>query len=562
MAETKKQRYQKLLAQCRTERSSFEPLWRDLANFQKPKRLRLNKTDSNRGDRRNQNILDSTATLAANVARAGLTSGMTSSARPWFRFSTQDPDLEKFGPVKNYLEQVRLTLASTLLRSNFYNQIPLIWGDGVTFGTACMAMMDDPSDIFRFTAFPLGEYYLANDDKLRVRVFIREFRMTVRQLVQAFGRIEDGKPDWSVFSPTVKNAWERGNYEQWIDVCHVIQPNVEQDRSRLYAKYKPFADCYYEANANENVYLRESGFDEFPIMAFRWEVAAGDVYGTDCPGIASLGDVKGLQQGEKISLNAIDKMVRPPMIAPEGARATRLSQLAGDVSYYGEGTTDKLIRPLVDTSSFRVDLLELKHQQLRERINQAHFVDLFRLMSNIDPKDVTATAINEMKEEKLLMLGPVFGQADQDVLKPLIDLGYAKLYHAGLLPEAPPELEGHVLEVEYISAMAQALKAIGRSGVDAFTGYTLQIAQVDPSVMDKFNSDKALENYADMTGVPPDMVRSDDDVGAIRQQKADVAKGQAAMQALTAGAGAAKDLSGASLDGNNALSALVGGAGG
>jgi hypothetical protein len=51
----------------------------------------------------------------------------------------------------------------------------------------------------------------------------------------------------------------------------------------IYAKHKPFTDCYFEMNANDDVFLRESGFDEFPVMAFRWEVCAGDVYGTIAP---------------------------------------------------------------------------------------------------------------------------------------------------------------------------------------------------------------------------------------------------------------------------------------
>jgi hypothetical protein len=279
--------------------------------------------------------------------------------------------------------------------------------------------------------------------------------------------------------------------------------------------------------------------------------------------MTALGDVKGLQKGEKISLAAIDMMVRPPMIAPVNAKGTRVSQLMGDISYYDE-TKDQTIRPMIDTSGFRVDLLENKHAQMRERIEQSYFVDLFRMLSNFDAtamKGVTATAINELKEEKLLMLGPVFGQADQDFLKPTIDRGFAMLYRAGMLPEAPPELEGHVLEVEYISAMAQALKAIGRSGVDVFTGFATQWVAIDPSAKDKVNSDKLMEHYADMTAIPPDIIRSDDETAQIRKAAADVAKGQAAMQAMQSGASAAKDLSAATIDPNNALGALMNGGG-
>lgn len=564
--ETKRQRHQKLVAQLQTERSPFEPHWRELANYILPRRIRLTPTDTNRGDKRNQSIVDSTATQAANTLISGLMSGMTSSARPWFRFGTLDSDMAKFGPVRDWLESARSIVASALLKSNFYNAAPVLYGDAGVFATGALGMFEDDQDLFRFTPFPLGEYYLANDHKLRVRVFVRRFRMTVRQLVLAFGKIRrNGQPDWSVFSTTVRTAWEHGNYEQWVDVCHVIEPNTEYTPDRLAAKYKPFTDCYYEDGNQEghDRFLREAGFDEFPISAFRWKLSAGDVYGTDSPGMTALGDVKQLQQAEKMSLSAVDKMVRPPMVAPTGARGTRLSQLPGDMSYYDENGAQATIRPLVDTSRFRVDLLEAKNDQVRSRINQSFFVDLFRLLSSFDAtdlKNIAATAINEIKEEKLLMLGPVFGQADQDFLKPTIDRAFAICYRAGMLPEAPPELQGHVLEVEYISAMAQALKAIGRSGVDAFTGYVVNLAQTDPSALDKLDVDASIEHYADMTGVPPDMVHSDEETAAIRQQRAAAAKQQQDMEALSMSASAAKDLSGATLDGNNALTALAGAA--
>jgi hypothetical protein len=556
MDESKRTRYLKTLAALKLERSSFETHWSDIAAFIKPRRLRLTKQNVNKGDKRNANIIDSTATQASSVLRAGMMSGMTSPARPWFRFGTQDPELSKFGPAKEWLEQARSIVASALLRSNFYNQVPQLYGDGGDFATGAMGMMEDDKDIFRFTPFTLGEYYIANDHKLRVRTFYREFRMTVRALVPMFAK---SKTDLSNFSQHVQNLWRSGDKDQWIDVCHVIEDNSEQDSRYLGGKYKPYTDCYFElgSSTDPDVFLRESGFDEFPILVARWEVAAGDVYGTDCPGMKALGDVKQLQQGEKMALSAIDKMVRPPMAAPASMRNSTISQLPGGISYFPDGTPEAMLRPLVDTSRFRVDLLEQKQAVVRDRINEVYFRNLFQIISNLDPKDVTATAINEMKEEKLLLLGPTYGQYDQDVLRPLIDRAFAMLYRAGKLPEAPPELEGHVLEVEYISAMAIALKAIGRQGVDVFTGYVTQLSAVVPAVLDKIDTDAMVDGYAEMTGIPPNMVVPDDKVAQIRQQKAEAVQQQQQMQMLQQGADTAKSLSQSSVDPSNALGALV-----
>src|SRR5262249_28259584 len=112
--ETKRQRYNKLFTGLRTERQSFEPHWQEIANFIYPRGVRVTPNDTNKGWKRNQHIVDGTGTRAARTLEAGLMSGMTSPARPWFRLGTMDSELAKFGPVKTWLEQVRVILASRL----------------------------------------------------------------------------------------------------------------------------------------------------------------------------------------------------------------------------------------------------------------------------------------------------------------------------------------------------------------------------------------------------------------------------------------------------------------
>jgi hypothetical protein len=75
------------------------------------------------------------------------------------------------------------------------------------------------------------------------------------------------------------------------------------------------------------------GFDEFPVMVSRWSVTGGDSWGSDSPGWIAIGDVKQLQQGEKTGAQAIEKMVKPPMIAPTNMRTVKASILPGDINY-------------------------------------------------------------------------------------------------------------------------------------------------------------------------------------------------------------------------------------
>jgi hypothetical protein len=526
---TKRDEYAQTVESMKQDRTTFDAHWKELGQYIKPRRPRFSSSERNRGDKRNQKIIDSTATFAARTLAAGMMSGITSPARPWFKLATPDYLLGEEPAVKMYLDQVRDLMLAVLGRSNFYQALPTLYSDMGVFGTGTMLMEEDDEQIVRFRVMPIGEYYLAIDDKDRVRGFARKFQMSVKQLVQKFGKTDGKAIDWSNFSTTVKSAWGQKQFGQMIDVVHLVQENIEYDEGRLEAKHKRFSDCYYEEGSREPQFLREGGYDEFPILAGRWDVGAGDIYGTDCPGMTALGDIKQLQFGEKLSTRGIELMVNPPTVAPSTMKNLPLSVLPGDVSFEepNQGASSGF-RPLFETN-LRVDLLEGKQQQVRSRIDEAFFVDLFLMLDRLDQRDRTATEIIERKEEKLVVLGPMYEGLNQGVFDPCIDRLFAILHRRGMLPEAPPELEGAALTVEYTSIMAQAQKSIGRAGMDAtvlFAGALVQASGgSDMSALDKLNQDEMIDEYANMCGVPTRVIVSDEAVAKIRQARQQQAAG-------------------------------------
>ena len=113
---------------------------------------------------------------------------------------------------------------------------------------------------------------------------------------------------------------------------------------------------------------------------------------------------------------------------------------------------------------------------------------------------------------------------------------------AGIVPPPPPELAGQDLNVELISMLAQAQRAIATNGVDRFVGALGQVAQFKPDVLDKLNSDYWADSYSDMLGVDPELVLSDDQVAVIRQQRAQAQQQAQQQQALEQQANAANKL--------------------
>lgn len=554
-------RLKKRLAHMKTERASYETHWQELQDHFAPRSGRWINGDKvgagQRGRKRNQKIINSTPLFAVNTLAAGMTSGNTSPARPWFRLTTPDPALAEIGSVKQWLHAVEMRMREVFSRSNLYRVLPTVYRDLGVYGTAVMLELEDDEDVIRFEQLEIGSYWIAQSDRKRVDVVHREFQMTVRQLVQAFG-IE-------ACSERVQNMARNGQWESWIDVCHAIEPN--DDASIGMGGGMAVRSVYWESSVREDKLLSERGFRSSPLLGCRWTTSGEEIYGSS-PGMDALGDAKGLQFKELRKAEAIDKVVNPPLIAPTSLRNQKISLLPGDVTYVDSQQTQAGLRPLHE---WRPDLTAIREDIMasEEMIKRSFYVDLFLMMQNDNRSNITAREIQERHEEKLLMLGPVVERLNDELLDPIIDRTFdilvakSRPFWEGnidgdpLIPEPPAELSGIDLRVEFISVLAQAQKAVGISAMDNLFGFVGSLAQMNPSVLDKLDMDQAIDERAEMLGVSPRIVVPDDAVAQIRDAKAQQAAQAQAMQQGMAMADMAGKLGGANVGPDTALGRAI-----
>jgi hypothetical protein len=274
------------------------------------------------------------------------------------------------------------------------------------------------------------------------------------------------------------------------------------------------------------VFLRESGFEQFPALVPRWATAGGDIYGNS-PGMEALGDIKQLQHEQLRKAQAIDYQTKPPLQVPVSMKNRDVETLPGGISFV-DGASAGI------KTAFEVNL-NLQYllndiQDCRERVRGAFYADMFLMLAGQPNTRMTATEVAERHEEKLLMLGPVLERLHNELLDPLVDITFTRMLQAGIIPPAPEELQGMDLNVEFVSMLAQAQRAIGTNSVDRFVGNLGTIAQMKPDILDKFDSDQWADIYADMLGVDPSLIIADKEVAAIRtaRNQAMAAKEQAA----------------------------------
>lgn len=531
----------------KTERSGFDAHYRQVAEHILPRSGRFSVTDRNRGERRFNSIYDNTATRAARTLAAGMMAGMTSPARPWFRLSTGDPDLNKFAPVRGWLDEVGKLMLLVFQRSNTYRSFHSLYEELGVFGTGASLVLPDFKDVLRHYPLTVGEYAIAQNDRGEVDTLYREFQMTVAQVVRQFGKDK--------CSRAVCNLFDRGALESFVTVIHAIEPRADRDTRMRDNRNMPFKSCYFEQGAEAEQYLSESGFERFPAVAPRWAAIGGDVYGSS-PGMEALGDIKQLQHEQLRKGQVIDLKTNPPLQVPTANKSRDVDRLPGGVTYVDVASGQNAIRSMFDVN---LDLSHLREDimDVRERINGAFYADLFLMLANSTRTNMTATEVAERHEEKLLMLGPVLERLHNELLAPKIDIAFDYLAGAGLLPEAPEELQGVDLDVEFVSMLAQAQRAVATNSIDRWVTTLGAVAAIKPEIVDKIDADQLADIYGDALGVDPALIVASDKVAIIRQQRAQ-AQAQAQQDAqIQQAADTAKSLGSARMDEGTALASVV-----
>lgn len=530
------------------ERSGWLDHWRDLTDYLSPRTSQYLSTDrSQQGSKKNQKIIDATGTFALGTLTAGLMSGGTSPARPWFQLRVDDPDMNDYQPVKEWLDHARKRMIEVFIRSNLYTTLPSTYNDLGGHGTSAFCLLEDAQSVIRTYHAPIGSYMLGTSERGVVDTFYREYECSVWQLVQRFG--------YKNCSASVRQSFDAGALDRMVKVVHAVEPNLEHKPESILSENKAWVSVYYESGSAEGLFLSRKGFDSFPHIAPRWSVNGEAVYG-DSPGMLALGDVRQLQTLHRRKLSNLEKALAPPLDVPVELKRKKVSLLPNDITFTSRSTPQSMISP-IHVPNLNIQHILMEIQDVQQRINKTFYSDLFLMFAQIERSGITATEIAARQEEKLLALGPVYLRLNDELLDPLIERTFQIMMRRNMFMPPPPELQGHEINVEYISVMAQTMKSIGIASIERALTFLGGAAQAFPTVLDNVNPDSMVHEYFEMAGTPPKLLfdpKVRDAARRAREQKQQAAEMMAMAQQ---GAQTAQTLSQTPLGDNNALSQLM-----
>ena len=473
----------------------------------------------------NMKIIDSAGKLALRTLKSGMMAGMTSPSRPWFKLGPQNDEYMDDPEVKNYFHVVEKRMYHVMRGSNIYRTFAQCYADLGLFGTFGGMIHGDFENVITTRGYPMGMFRIAEDENGIVDSLHWDLRWTVAKTVKRFGLEK--------CSTEVQNDYKRNDLNNYVDICAAVEIRRDRDPMSPLATDKPMAAYYWEKGKTDQLLLN-SGHGINGILAPRWEREEGGAWSVSSPGMDALGDCVQLQGQQRDKAKAVKLSYDPPMQAAAGFKK-RYRNVPGGITTM---TTNDLqkggMRPAHDV---RVDLQHLTADinETRQRIDAAMYADLFRMASQLGIeglKNVTATGIAEMHEEKLLQLGPVLDSVSEGIQTPSVEATFHYMQEAEILPPAPDVIANSPVKVEFISLFAQAQKSVGISAIERTVGFAGSLEQVLPgsNAADNIDADVAMREFSNQVGPPPLIVRDAKEVQRIRAERAQAQQAAAAME--------------------------------
>lgn len=535
----------------RNWRLSWWEHWAKLAEAILPRRYHwlIVPNTMSRGLAINGAIKDPTGAQAVRVCTAGMRSGIMSSSRPWFKIKA---GLRNFKPDRDgelWFEEVEDRIYRVFSGSNYYQSATQMFEDLIVFGTAPKLMYEDRETIIRCYNPCAGEYYLGAGSDFRINSFYRTFVLTVIQCVQMFGL--DRLP------PDLQTLWANkgASLETEVIIAHAIEPNFAAEMpgqaknlGRVPGNFT-YREYFWVWGKASSQPLSVRGFRNKPFITPRWSTTSNDPYGRS-PGMDALPDILQSHLMTVRQAEAIDKIVRPPMLATMFLKNQPSSINPGKVTF-----VPNLNEGMKSIYDIKMDLEHMTAliERLDARVGKWFFNDLFQMMENLEgvqPRNEMEIA--ERRGEKLQVLGPVVEGIENELAEDLRRV-ISIMGRRGLLPPKPPSLLGIPLEIEFDSMIAVAQRAAETASMERGIAVVTQLQKSYPeqSPADNVNIDEFTRIYLDKANFPVKAMYGETEVKQMRAAKAAANKQAAdkaqAMQAVThaapAAAAAAKDAS-------------------
>ncbi|WP_457795228.1 portal protein [Acinetobacter baumannii] len=510
----------KRLSELKAARNRLEPHWSECYRYAAPERQQSFIGDDVTDTRKTQRaeLLDSTLSEATQLLVSSIISGTTPANALWFKAvpnGVDDP--AELTEGEKWLDEVCQFIWRNIHGANYDSEIFDLVLDCVVAGWGVMYADVDrhAGGGYVFQTWDIGQCYLASTRQdQKVDTLYREYEMTMAALVNEYGE--------NKVSEKVRNTY-KSKPDCKVKVLWVVEPRktgyIKGDR-QLMPKEMPFAS--YHVEVDEKNVLRETGYNEFPFVIPRFRKIPNSVYGTGQVSIA-LPDAKTANKLMRDTLRSAEISTLGMYAGvDDGTFNPRTVRLGGGKIIVVNDVNS--LKRIDDGKGYQVGVDLLAHLQgaIRKKM----------MADQLQPADgpaMTATEVHVRVDLIRQQLGPLYGRWQAELLTPLLERTFGLAYRAGEIGEAPEEMQGRNLSFKFISALARSQQLEEVTAIERFLAGMSNVAQIDPSILDNVDMDAVAQVSGMGLGVPTAILRTQDQIDAIRKQRQE-AQQQAAQQ--------------------------------
>ena len=522
--------------QAKTDRKNWEHLWDRVARYILPSReFGDNTAESGSvpgGENRRRYIFDSTAPKAALRLASGLHGLLMNPAMRWFVLRVAEPEgLNSDIRVRRWLDRNRDLLLERFNRpsTGFATSSFEVLLDAVAFGTGVMVNHEQPGTRKRMLrSLPLNDIFAQANDEDHIDRVYRRMWLTENQVRTMFGD-ENGNVDQEIERMIGSGSMGIGNKEKH-EFVHVVFRNADYPGVSVNESF-PWSSSYIHAESG--VEVQSGGFRRNPYHIVRFSKSSGEVFGRG-PGINQIDSVSVLNAMRKTELLAGEKALDPPLIVPADGVEGHIRTTPGSIIYTRMGQNRRIETLPPGQVAFGLEMV----REEREEVRGGFFEDLLQLP---DLDRATTLEVQQRANSQQQLLSPIISRLSQEFLAPVVESEYEIAAREGLFEPPPVDLSNARLKVEFISPLALSQKAGDVTSFNQMLATIGPLIEIQPEVMDKFEFDQIVDTVSEALSVNPNIVATDQEADAKRQQRAQAQAQQQQLQAVEQVAKASRD---------------------
>ena len=404
-----------------------------------------------------------------------------------------------------------------------------------------MGLESDYENVVNFRVLPIGSYYYAKNSQGQIDTFCRVYSETAKNIYENYGK---NCPD-----EIIETAKE--NPYKLFEITHFVEKNKYYKEKRFSSQFAKYISVIILSGKNE--FLSVKGFDKFPYVVFESGFTSDFDYPQDSPGICALADVKQLMTMVKEYAKAVKKIVCPAYKGPASLKNKKLADVPG--AYIEEDENGRGISPVYEVNP-RILELKTEKDELKQIIKEHFYNDLFAMILSTAQRGRTATEVNELKEEKMVLLSPLLEQIHTS-LKQILFWIYDEEIKTGILEPLNEKYSNTKFQIEFVSTLAQAQKVANISSMERFTTFVSNIANsIDPILKQKLNAEKIIEDYATFANISPSQLVSKTEMDKIRKETLKTQNQQTQMQIAKEGSQILQNMGGVDSFGSDLLARI------